>query len=169
MEIVQRNPSVINGTWKHAWCLCSRDTMFFRKVQWLVIMFLILTKSLAVPQWTVLDSSSAPVWENTHPTLSLPRHWCSVWKIKTVAHSALSPPSLNSNINMYDRVWWGREELGEIGKAMTERKGKLPLTGTKIIRLNYFCSSFKPYRTTTFYMPSDTRRFRGEKKKWNTS
>lgn len=84
--------------------------------------FLSWQSQRAVPQWKVLDSSSVPVWENTHPTLSLLRHWCSMWKIKSVAHGALSPPSPYSNINMYDSVWWGRERLGEIEEK--QRKGE---------------------------------------------
>lgn len=121
--------------------------------------FLSWQSQRAFPQWKVLDSSSAPVWENTHPTLSLLRHWCSMWKIKSVAHSALSPPSLYSNINMYDRVWWGRERLGEIGIAKEGRKGESLLPAAKFTGLffNLYLSFFST-QINSFYMQHDILR-----------
>lgn len=84
--------------------------------------FLSWRSQFTAPQWKVLDSSSALVWKNTHPTLSLLRHWCSMWKIKSVAHSSLSPPSPYSNINMYDRVWWRWERLREIENSEARKR-----------------------------------------------
>lgn len=71
----------------------------------------------------MLDSLVALVWDNINPVLSLLRHWCSVWKIKSVAHCF--PPSRNPRtvINMNDseqlRVYWERRECG--GKRTNKR------------------------------------------------
>lgn len=86
--------------------------------------------TVTAPPWkvlSVLDSSGALVWGNANPALSLLRHWCSMWKIKSVAHSFPPPPSPHTHISVYDReqfrVYRERErESGESDRIETELK-----------------------------------------------